>query len=294
MAAAVAARDAFDLAQVLVLPSRVPPHRPSSRSPRRFTGSRWRALAVAGVDRLLASDDELRLEGPSYTADTLDRQHARGLRGVADFLHHRRRRVRGNCDLEALSRGPRSRELRRGRRGPGTRIDALRVTAAGARGSHAPGPRPARAAGTARTPLIYLLQAPTPDVSSTIVRRPAARAANRFPAWCRRSSNNTSSSTRLYQISCMAKTERKRPTTAKKKLTGDIAKAVQAALDKKAHGRRGAGPAAHAGVHRFLPALFGPEHAAGARDRGRGRGSAARGQGASRATSRATTAASGC
>ena len=32
----------------------------------------------------------------------------------------------------------------------------------------------------------------------------------------------------------MAKTERKRPTTASKKLTGDIAKAVRAALDKKA------------------------------------------------------------
>ena len=32
----------------------------------------------------------------------------------------------------------------------------------------------------------------------------------------------------------MAKTERKRPTTASKKLTGDVAKAVRAALDKKA------------------------------------------------------------
>ena len=32
----------------------------------------------------------------------------------------------------------------------------------------------------------------------------------------------------------MAKTEKKRPTTAKKKLTGEIAKAVKAALDKKA------------------------------------------------------------
>ena len=32
----------------------------------------------------------------------------------------------------------------------------------------------------------------------------------------------------------MAKTERRRPTTATKKLTGDIAKAVRAALDKKA------------------------------------------------------------
>lgn len=32
----------------------------------------------------------------------------------------------------------------------------------------------------------------------------------------------------------MAKPERRRPTTAKKRLTGDIAKAVRAALDKKA------------------------------------------------------------
>jgi ribosome-associated protein len=32
----------------------------------------------------------------------------------------------------------------------------------------------------------------------------------------------------------MAKTERKRPTTAKKRLTGEVAKAVKAALDKKA------------------------------------------------------------
>jgi ribosome-associated protein len=35
-------------------------------------------------------------------------------------------------------------------------------------------------------------------------------------------------------MSCMAKTERRRPTTAKKRLTGDIAKAVKATLDKKA------------------------------------------------------------
>jgi ribosome-associated protein len=32
----------------------------------------------------------------------------------------------------------------------------------------------------------------------------------------------------------MAKTERKRPTTARKRLTGEVAKAVKAALDKKA------------------------------------------------------------
>ena len=35
------------------------------------------SLAVSGVTALYASDDELRLDGPSYSADTLDRQQAR-------------------------------------------------------------------------------------------------------------------------------------------------------------------------------------------------------------------------
>src|SRR6187402_3249887 len=78
LAAAVAARDALDLSQVLVLPSGVPPHRqqPLASAFQRFAMA---ALAVTGVDRFLASDDELKSEGPSYTADTLGRQHARGI-----------------------------------------------------------------------------------------------------------------------------------------------------------------------------------------------------------------------
>ena len=52
------------------------------------------ALAVNGVDGLAASDVELRTPGPSYTADTLTRfREQSGLERVADFLHHRRRRV---------------------------------------------------------------------------------------------------------------------------------------------------------------------------------------------------------
>jgi cytidyltransferase-like protein len=79
LAAATAARDAFDLSEVLVLPSRIPPHRavqPLASPYHRFAMA---SLAVSGGPKLFASDDELRLDGPSYTAETLDRQLAGGL-----------------------------------------------------------------------------------------------------------------------------------------------------------------------------------------------------------------------
>ena len=78
MAAAVSARDAFDLSKVLVLPSRVPPHRPVQPIASPFHRFAMASLAVSGVDRFEASDDELRAEGTSYTADTLDRLHGAG------------------------------------------------------------------------------------------------------------------------------------------------------------------------------------------------------------------------
>src|SRR5258705_13512432 len=73
-------------------------------------------------------------------------------------------------------------------------------------------------------------------------RRPscaiACGSARRSPASWRRSSKPTFSNTgctwTTRQISCMAKTQRRRPTTATRRLTGDIAKAVRAVLDKKA------------------------------------------------------------
>jgi nicotinate-nucleotide adenylyltransferase len=79
VAAAVAARDALDLREVLVLPSRIPPHRPVQPLASAFHRFAMTALAVSAVKRLVASDEELRLDAPSYTAETLDRLHARGL-----------------------------------------------------------------------------------------------------------------------------------------------------------------------------------------------------------------------
>ncbi len=76
--AAVAARDALRLERVLVLPSHVPPHRqqPLASPYHRFAMA---ALAVNGVECLLASDEELCAPpGPSYTADTLGRVAGKG------------------------------------------------------------------------------------------------------------------------------------------------------------------------------------------------------------------------
>ncbi len=166
MAAAVAARDAFDLSEVLVLPSGIPPHRPVRPLASPFHRFAMAALAVSGVPGLLASDDELRLDGPSYTAETLDRQHARGLTPSQIFF------ITGAdafADIATWKRYPEVLELAHfvvvSR--PGHRIDALpsRLPALASRMRAVD-----RAPTIGDTPRIFLLEAPTPEVSSTIVR----------------------------------------------------------------------------------------------------------------------------
>jgi nicotinate-nucleotide adenylyltransferase len=75
---AAAARAALDLDRILIVPSHVPPHRtpPVASAYHRFAMA---ALAVNGVPELAVSDEELCAPGPSFTADTLTRLHARGL-----------------------------------------------------------------------------------------------------------------------------------------------------------------------------------------------------------------------
>ena len=70
---ALAAREALALDRVLLLPSRLPPHRPLQPSPRRSTASPWRPWPSTAWMALRRSDIELSAPGPSYTADTLDR-----------------------------------------------------------------------------------------------------------------------------------------------------------------------------------------------------------------------------
>src|SRR5438093_1417026 len=75
--AAEAARRNLQLDRVLLLPSRTPPHR--SLEPRASVYHRFAMTALAAAERgMLASDLELRRDGPSYTALTLEALHREG------------------------------------------------------------------------------------------------------------------------------------------------------------------------------------------------------------------------
>ena len=166
VAAAAAARDALDLSKVLVTPSHVPPHRafrPVASAYHRFAMA---ALAVVNEPRLEASDDELQVDGPSYTVDTLERLHAKGLRPSQIFFITG---VDAFGEIATWKRYPDVLELAHfvvvAR--PGHDIDALgdRMPSLADRMRRAD--RPLHESANL---LIHLLQAPTPDVSSTMVR----------------------------------------------------------------------------------------------------------------------------
>src|SRR5436190_20557977 len=86
VATARAARHALGLDRALLLPSRVPPHRPIQPAASPFHRFAMTALAVNGIDGLEASDAELIAPGTSYTADTLERFHSAGLSAAQIFF----------------------------------------------------------------------------------------------------------------------------------------------------------------------------------------------------------------
>jgi nicotinate-nucleotide adenylyltransferase len=83
--AGAAAQRTLDLDTILVLPCNVPPHRPPPMASRyhRFA---MVALAIAGRPGWRALDLELRVEGRSYTWDTLRRLHADGFNPAELFF----------------------------------------------------------------------------------------------------------------------------------------------------------------------------------------------------------------
>jgi nicotinate-nucleotide adenylyltransferase len=70
---------ALDLTRVILLPSRVPPHRSTGPRASAFHRFAMAAMAASERHRLMASDLELQREGPSYTSLTLEHLHADGL-----------------------------------------------------------------------------------------------------------------------------------------------------------------------------------------------------------------------
>jgi nicotinate-nucleotide adenylyltransferase len=162
-----AARAAISLDRVIVVPSRVPPHRQQQPQASHYHRFAMAALAINGVDGFTVSDMELCAPGPSFTADTLTRLHATGLHAAQIFF------ITGAdafAEIETWSRYPEVLDLAHfvvvSR--PGHPVAALadRLPALARRLVQA-----GSAAPVSQGPAIFLVDAETPDVSSTDIRR---------------------------------------------------------------------------------------------------------------------------
>jgi nicotinate-nucleotide adenylyltransferase len=70
------AHQQLQLDQVLLIPTRTPPHKPLLEDPGPGHRLELCRLAVGGDQRFAVSDLEIRRHGPSYTVDTLEELHA--------------------------------------------------------------------------------------------------------------------------------------------------------------------------------------------------------------------------
>jgi nicotinate-nucleotide adenylyltransferase len=172
LAVAAAAAHLLRLDEILLVPSRTPPHRPIDPAASIFHRFAMVALAAQRDPRMLASDLELSRSGPSYTADTLRALHAAGADRVQIFFL---------IGADAFA------EIATWREFPSV-LDLAHFVVCDRPGTPAAS-MPARlpelssrmitrradsvpAAGSP-SPSIYLLETPTPDVSSTSVRASA-------------------------------------------------------------------------------------------------------------------------
>jgi nicotinate-nucleotide adenylyltransferase len=174
VAAADAALRVLGLDRVLFIPSRQPPHRQGELHTPASDRLAMVSLAVAPRNEFVASDLELRREGPSFTADTLRELHRDGFEPWQIFF------ITGTdafAEIASWREYPALLDLANfvviAR--PGQSFDAMRGHVA------ALSPR-MRTAGDGSAPppdrgscAIFLVNAATPDVSSTGIRERAAR-----------------------------------------------------------------------------------------------------------------------
>ena len=153
--AASAAGRTLSLDRVLLLPSRTPPHR--STEPRASVFHRFAMAALAASERgLLVSDLEVRREGPSYTALTLEALHREGFAPAQLFF------ITGSdafADVGTWYDYPRILQL----------ANFVVVSRPGAPHPSALIPNPESRIPAA--PTVFSVEANTPDVSSTDIRR---------------------------------------------------------------------------------------------------------------------------
>jgi nicotinate-nucleotide adenylyltransferase len=183
---ALAAHRALALDGVLVMPSGTPPHRASPPAASRFHRFAMCALAVTGLPGLMVSDLEIDHTGPCYTFDTLARLHRTGLAAAQIFF------ITGAdafAEIATWSRYPQVLEMAHfvvvSRPGHPAAALPARLPTLAARmtqpGVHASttGDGSAHAGNVAHSLLnVLLVDTPTPDVSSTEVRRRLASGAS--------------------------------------------------------------------------------------------------------------------
>jgi nicotinate-nucleotide adenylyltransferase len=167
---AAAAVRALDLTGMFVIPSSLPPHRsrPFASACHRFA---MVAMAVAGRPGWIASDIEVSTpQTRSFTVDTLRRFHERGFGPTELFF------ILGAdafADIEAWRDYPGVLDLAHFAvvSRPGATAGRLRDRLPGLAGRMA---EPPAAPGPPAT-MVILIEAPTPDVSSTAIRRRVAQ-----------------------------------------------------------------------------------------------------------------------
>ena len=153
--AASAAKRALSLDRVVLLPSRTPPHRPTE--PRASVFHRFAMAAIAAAEHdFSVSDLEVRREGPSYTALTLEALHREGFAPAQLFF------ITGSdafADVGTWYDYPRILQM----------ANFVVVSRPGAARVSALFPNPQSPIPNA--PTLYSVEANTPDVSSTDIRR---------------------------------------------------------------------------------------------------------------------------
>lgn len=168
---ALAAREALALDRVVIIPSRIPPHRSQQPLASAYHRFAMAALAVNGVGGLSVSDVELRAPGPSYTADTL--MHYReglGLQASQIFF------ITGAdafADIQTWSRYPEVLNLAHfvAVSRPGAKVGALRQQLPELKDRMRLPLRRSDLDVRSGQTSIFLVDAPTSDVSSTEIRR---------------------------------------------------------------------------------------------------------------------------
>ena len=172
--AALAAKEALRLDRILVIPAHIPPHRarPVSSAFHRFAMA---AIAVNGLDGFAVSDIELTSPSPSYTADTLVHVQQRLAVSASQIFF-----IIGAdafAEIETWSRYPDVLDLAQfvviSR--PGTALTSLRSRLPALRDRMrlpiGAAVRPHEGASDPYATTIFLVDAPTTDVSSTEIRR---------------------------------------------------------------------------------------------------------------------------